>query len=111
MADTRESRADLNNNRALASSINTGTVFALFRGKVKVRIKETPREHELDGIRLDNFVRGEVRDVSSSTGSWLIAQGYAEPEMRQGARNENQEYSGGVKPPHDAAHDRRSSDR
>jgi hypothetical protein len=88
-------------------------VFALFRDKVKVRITQTPREHELDGIRLDRFVAGEVRDVSPSIGSWLIAQGYAEPEMRQDARNVNEEFSTEVKTPRDLAHDRRgrSSDR
>ena len=89
------------------SSINHGIVFALFRDKVKVRITETPRELELDGIRLDKFARGEVRDVSPSIGSWLIAQGYAEPEMRQSGRNENQEFSTGVKTPYDVAYDRR----
>ena len=79
---------------------------------MKVRITETPRELELDGIRLDKFARGEVCDVSPSIGSWLIAQGYAETEMRQSGRNENQEFSGGVKTPDDVAYDRRrSSDR
>ncbi len=79
---------------------------------MKVRITETPRELELDGIRLDKFARGEVRDVSPSIGSWLIAQGYAETEMRRSGRHENQEFSGGVKTPDDVAYDRRrSSDR
>jgi hypothetical protein len=36
----------------------------------------------LDGVRLDHFVAGTVREVSPSIGSWLIAQGYAIPEMR-----------------------------
>jgi len=78
---------------------------------VKVRIKETPREHELDGVRLDIFHRGEVREVSPSIGSWLIAEGYAEPEMRQNSRDENQGFSGGISFPFDIANDRRSRDR
>jgi hypothetical protein len=91
--------------------MNYGIAFALFRDKVKVRITETPRELELDGIRLDKFARGEVRDVSPSIGSWLVAQGYAEPEMRK-SLNENQEFSRGVKTPTEVAFDRRrSSDR
>jgi virulence-associated protein VagC len=53
---------------------------------VKVRITRTPREHELDGVRLDIFAAGMVREVSPSIGSWLIAQGYAEPEMRRDSR-------------------------
>jgi hypothetical protein len=36
----------------------------------------------LDGIRLDRFEPGSIREVSPSIGSWLIAQGYAVPEMR-----------------------------
>jgi hypothetical protein len=96
-----------------ASSMNYGIAFALFRDKVRVRITETPREPELDGIRLDKFVSGEVRDVSASIGTWLVAQGYAEPEMRHGGRSENQEFSKGTTTPYDVAHDRRgrSSDR
>ena len=73
---------------------------------MKVRIVQTPREHELDGIRLDNFSRGEVREVSSIIGSWLIAQQYAEFEMRQTSREEDQAFAG-VKRPRDVAHDRR----
>jgi hypothetical protein len=84
-----------------------------FGDKVKVRIKQTPRERELDGVRLDNFARGDVREVSPSIGSWLIAEGYAVPEMRQTGPREDQEFSG-IKF-RDVAHDRRwdddSSDR
>ena len=72
---------------------------------VKVRIKETPHEHELDGVRVDRFERGTVCDVSPSIGSWLIAEGYADPEMRQ---------TEGLKRLPDVAHDRhrrRSTDR
>ena len=80
---------------------------------MKVRITETPRERELDGIRLDRFTRGDVRDVSPSFGSWLIAQGYAESEMRESGRTERQKLSEGIKDHRDVAHDRRrrSSDR
>jgi hypothetical protein len=49
---------------------------------VRVRIRLAPSEPEIDGVRLDNLVPGMVREVSASVGSWLIAQGYAVPEMR-----------------------------
>jgi len=49
---------------------------------VKVRIRETPHEREVDGVSLSGFLPGTVRDVSPSIGSWLIAQEYALPEMR-----------------------------
>lgn len=84
--------------------MNAGTSFAVFVIAVKVRITETPREHELDGVRLDNLTRGDVREVSPSIGSWLIAEGYALPEMRASGRREG-EFSG-VNPRH-VAHDRR----
>jgi hypothetical protein len=79
---------------------------------VRVRITATPREHEVDGVHLDGLLRGSVREVSPSIGSWLIAQGYAEPEMRQGSREENQDLSGGIKRVRDTAHHwhRRSTD-
>jgi len=50
---------------------------------VKVRIRKTPREEELDGIRLDSMQPGMVREVSASVGSWLIAERYAVSEMRR----------------------------
>jgi hypothetical protein len=50
---------------------------------VKVRIRKTPREEELDGIRLDSMQPGMVKEVSASVGSWLIAERYAVPEMRR----------------------------
>jgi len=51
---------------------------------VKVRIRHTPpeHEHEIDGVKLGNLPRGAVRDVSPSLGTWLIVEGYADPEMR-----------------------------
>ena len=58
-------------------------------------------------------VKGTVRDVSMSIGSWLIAEGYAEPEMRHDYRLEDLDYSG-PRVPRDSAHDhprRRSTDR
>jgi hypothetical protein len=50
---------------------------------VRVRITATPVEKEVDGIPLGIFVPGTVRNVSSSLGLWLIAQGYAQAEMRE----------------------------
>ena len=50
---------------------------------LKIRIKTTPQEKQIDGIQLEQFAPGTVRDVSPSLGTWLVAQGYAELEMRQ----------------------------
>jgi hypothetical protein len=50
---------------------------------VKVRIKNTPEQRELDGIQLDRFQPGSTYEVSSSIASWLVAEGYALPEMRR----------------------------
>ena len=49
---------------------------------VRVRIVRSPRERELDGLRLDSMIPGLVRDVSPSVATWLIAEGYAVLEMR-----------------------------
>jgi hypothetical protein len=54
--------------------------------KVKVRIRKTPEEEELDGVRLDSMRPGAVREVSASIGAWLITERYAVPEMRHDAR-------------------------
>ena len=81
---------------------------------VKVRIKETPREKELDGIALDRFAPGTVREVPAPIGAWLITQGYADPEMRR-TPGEDLNFTNEVKPVRSTAHDgpfhRRSSDR
>ena len=50
---------------------------------MKVRIKRTPREEELDGVRLDVLQPGMIKEVSASVGSWLVAERYADPEMRR----------------------------
>lgn len=50
---------------------------------VRVRITERPREHDIEGVRLDRLRPGSVCDVSAAVGSWLIVQGYAYPEMRK----------------------------
>jgi hypothetical protein len=72
---------------------------------VKVRIRATPKEHEIDGVQLDRFERGNVKEVSSSVGAWLITAGYAEPEMRSEPRTEDPEVSG-LRRRRDSAHDR-----
>lgn len=69
---------------------------------MKVRIKKTPREDEVDGVRLDRLEPGAVREVSASVGSWLIAERYAEPEMR---RNSSDEEFSTVKDPRSLASD------
>jgi hypothetical protein len=50
---------------------------------MKVRIKKSPREREMDGISLDMLKPGAVREVSARLATWLIVAGYADPEMRQ----------------------------
>jgi hypothetical protein len=64
-----------------------------FRLEVKVRIRNTPREGEIDGVRLDGFRPGTVRDVSPLLGAWLIAEKYAEPEMRQSVGESAEDFS------------------
>jgi len=49
---------------------------------MRVRIKSTPKETEIDGVSLKGLYPGQVREVSSLVGSWLIAEEYAESEMR-----------------------------
>ena len=61
-------------------------------GTVIVRIRKTPDEEELDGVRLDDMRPGSVREVSASVGSWLIAQRYAEPEMRTDVRTHEDDF-------------------
>ena len=82
---------------------------------MKVRIRQTPREPEVDGVRLDRFRPGTVRDVSPILGAWLVAERYAEPEMRKSVVNDMEDFSGvkdAITPA--TAHDRprrRRSDR
>ena len=65
---------------------------------MKVRIKETPHVHEVDGVPLTGLVPGAVRELSSSLATWLIAEQYAEPEMRHDIRGEAAEdYSGVIR--------------
>jgi hypothetical protein len=73
---------------------------------VRVRIKQTPREKQLDGMPLDNLVAGRVREVSATLAAWLIAQGYAEPEMRRSTDDEY-DFTDAIKPVRATAHDRR----
>lgn len=42
----------------------------------------------MDGVDLDRLAPGAVRNVSMSIASWLIAEGYAEPEMRNSKRDD-----------------------
>jgi len=73
---------------------------------VKVRIKSEPQEREVDGVRLDRFERGSIREVSASVGSWLVAQGYAEPEMRSSEERDDRVEFQGLRRPREWAHDR-----
>jgi hypothetical protein len=59
---------------------------------VKVRIRRTPGQEEIDGVRLDDMKPGSVREVSPSIGSWLIAERYAEPEMRASVRTHDDDF-------------------
>ena len=60
---------------------------------MKVRISNTPRESEVDGVRLDRFQAGDVREVSPILGAWLVAEGYAEPEMRKTVKEYEEDFS------------------
>ena len=73
------------------------------KGKgVRVRITARPKEREIDGVSLQSLYPGAVRDVSSLLGSWLIAEEYAEPEMRSGSDDEGSDYFSPHGPyPHD----------
>jgi hypothetical protein len=59
-------------------------------GYVRVRIRETPRELEVDGVRLDGLRPGSVRLVSASIGAWLVAERYADPEMRSNSSGDEE---------------------
>ena len=59
---------------------------------MKVRIRQTPSLDELDGVRLDDMQAGTIREVSSSIGSWLIAERLAEPEMRRDNRAHQEDF-------------------
>ena len=59
---------------------------------MKVRITTRPREREIDGVSLQSLYPGAVRDVSPLLGSWLIAEEYAEPEMRSSHEDEGSDY-------------------
>jgi hypothetical protein len=59
---------------------------------VKVRIRKTPDVVEVDGVRVDDMTPGSVREVSSSIGSWLIAERFAEPEMRRDLRTHEDDF-------------------
>jgi hypothetical protein len=67
--------ATIDRSRKSVSTCFIGTV-------VKVRIKATPDEPEMDGMKLNHMVPGSVVEVAPSLGSWLVVQGYAELEMR-----------------------------
>lgn len=69
------------------AAIRNGTPTVLIQGaagtnKVKVLITETPHVREVDGVKVDDMQPGTIREVSPSVGAWLIAEGYAAPEMR-----------------------------
>ena len=80
---------------------------------MKVKILDKPKEADIDGVRLDSYRRGEIREVSSSVGFWLIANRYADSEMRHSSENEDETFTD-VKDARDQSNDhprRRSSDR
>jgi hypothetical protein len=64
-----------------------------------IRIKKTPKEREIDGVSLTDLVPGSVRNVSSTLGSWLITEEYAEPEMRQ-SRSTDDDFESAFDPTH-----------
>jgi hypothetical protein len=79
---------------------------------VKIRITRTPVEYEIDGVKLSTLTPGSVKDVSSTLGFWLIAQGYAWAEMRTGAaRREPSPTARASKGMHGDIHHRALADR
>ena len=66
-------------------------LFQLSPDSLGREIAEIYRSAKFDGVRLDKLERGTVREVSPSVGSWLITQGYADAEMRQGSNEKNQD--------------------
>jgi hypothetical protein len=73
---------------------------------MRLRIRKTPAERDVDGVQLDGLALGVVCEFSASVGSWLIAKGYAVPEMRS---TERQTY--GADQPRDVADDKRRTPR
>jgi|KBSSwiStaDraftv2_1062776.scaffolds.fasta_scaffold712203_1 hypothetical protein len=73
---------------------------------MRLRIRKTPAEKDVDGVQLDGLAPGLVCEFSASVGSWLIAKGYAVPEMRSAER---QIY--GADQPRDFADDKRRTPR
>ena len=59
---------------------------------MKVRIRKTPDVTEVDGVYVGDMKPGSVREVSSSIGSWLIAEGFADPEMRREFRTHEEDF-------------------
>jgi len=47
---------------------------------------------EVDGVYVGNMQPGSVREVSSSIGSWLIAEGFADSEMRREFRTHEEDF-------------------
>jgi hypothetical protein len=76
-----------------------------------VRIRETPEEREVDGVKLDRLTPGRVCDVSSSIGSWLLTERYAQLEMRTPPPYSGHEFDGRGFGPSEHAADRRSRPR
>jgi hypothetical protein len=91
---------------------------------VRVRILKVPDRDEIDGVRLDIMMPGSAREVSASVGAWLIAEGFAEFEMRRPqeenpdelsnptsvARERRRRSPGGESFPASAQHRRRKTD-
>lgn len=59
---------------------------------MKVRIRKTPSQDELDGVRLDCMTPGVVCEVSPSIGSWLITERFAMSEMRAELRAHEEDF-------------------
>jgi len=65
----------------------------------------------VDGVQLEHLFPGTVRDVSTSLGTWLVAQGYAELEMRHSLGDSSDPFQDHLGELYGMANDRRKPPR
>jgi hypothetical protein len=65
----------------------------------------------MDGVQLSKLSVGSVRDVSTSIGTWLIAEGCAQLEMRRESPPDGELKHSSIEPERHHAHERRGRGR